>query len=69
MNYNPEGKRRVGWPKARWFGVVKNDIRKVGVRKWRIEAKDRDGWWRTLEEVSGCCATDNDGGDGDFLYN
>jgi hypothetical protein len=28
-----------------------NDMRKAGVRNWRMEAKDRDGWQRILEEA------------------
>jgi hypothetical protein len=26
-------------------------MRKAGVRNWRMEAKDRDGWQRILEEA------------------
>jgi hypothetical protein len=26
-------------------------MRKTGVRNRRTEAKDRDGWWRILEEA------------------
>jgi hypothetical protein len=43
MNYNPEGERRGGRPKARWIGALDNDMRKAGVGNWRMEAKDRDG--------------------------
>jgi hypothetical protein len=28
-----------------------NDVKKAGVRNWRIKAKDRDGWRRILEEA------------------
>jgi hypothetical protein len=28
MNYNPEGKRRTGRPKARWTDAVDNDMRR-----------------------------------------
>jgi hypothetical protein len=31
---------------------VENDSREKGVRNWRIEAKDRDVWWRILEEAN-----------------
>jgi hypothetical protein len=46
MNYNPKGKRRLGKLKARWIIVVNNDMRKTGIRNWRVEAKDRDTWWK-----------------------
>jgi hypothetical protein len=51
MNYNPEWKRRAGRPKAKWIDAVANAVRKAGVRNWRMEAKDRDGWQRILEEA------------------
>jgi hypothetical protein len=51
MNYNLEGKRRVGRPKARWIDAADKHMRKAGVRNWKIEAKDRDGWRRILEEA------------------
>jgi hypothetical protein len=48
MNYNPVGERKAGKQKARLIDAVKNDMRNAGVRNWRMEAKDRDGWWRIL---------------------
>jgi hypothetical protein len=51
MNYNSEGKRRVGRHKVKWVDVVNNDFRKASVRHWRREGDDRDRWWRILEEV------------------
>jgi hypothetical protein len=48
MNYNPEGKRRLEKLKARWIIVFNNDMRKRGIRNWKIEAKDRDTWWKIL---------------------
>jgi hypothetical protein len=44
-------KRRAGRPKAKWIDAVDNDMRKAGVRHWRMEAKDTDGWWRVMEET------------------
>jgi hypothetical protein len=54
MNYNTERKRRAGNPKARarWIDAVDTDMRNVGVRNWRKEAKDRDGRRRILEEAN-----------------
>jgi len=34
----------VGRPKGRWVDVVNNAFRKVGVRNWRTEGKDRYEW-------------------------
>ena len=42
----PEGRRRVGRPNLRWMDGVTRDAERLGVRNWRITAKDRDGWRR-----------------------
>jgi hypothetical protein len=45
----PEGRRRVGRPNLRWMDGVTKDAERLGVRNWRIKARDRDGWRRLLE--------------------
>jgi hypothetical protein len=47
----PEGRRRVGRPKLIWMDRVMRDADRLGVRNWRIKAKDRDGWRRLLESA------------------
>jgi hypothetical protein len=47
----PEGRRRVGRPNRRWMDGVMRDAERLGVRNWRIKAKDRDGWRRLLESA------------------
>jgi len=47
----PEGRRRVGRPILRWIDGVMRDAETMGVRNWRIKAKDRDGWRRLLESA------------------
>jgi hypothetical protein len=47
----PEGRRRVGRPNLRWMDRVMRDVERLGVRNWRIKAKDRDGWRRLLEST------------------
>jgi len=39
----PEDRRRVGRPNLRWMDGVMRDAERLGVRNWRIKAKDRDG--------------------------
>ena len=39
----PEGRRRVGRPNLRWMDGVMRDAERLGVRNWRIKAKDIDG--------------------------
>jgi hypothetical protein len=47
----PEGRRRVGRPNLRWMDEVTKDAERLGVRNWRIKARDRDGWKRLLESA------------------
>ena len=47
----PEGKKQVGSPNLRWMDGVMRDAERLGVRNWRIKAKDRDGWRRLVESA------------------
>ena len=47
----PEGGRRVGRPNLRWMEGVTRDAERLGVRNWRIKARDRYGWRRFLESA------------------
>jgi hypothetical protein len=47
----PEGRRRVGRPNLRWLDGVTKDAERLGVRNWRIKARDRDVWRRLLESA------------------
>lgn len=40
----PEGRRSVGRPRKRWRDAVTEDLRKMGITHWEIEAQDRRGW-------------------------
>jgi hypothetical protein len=47
----PEGRRRVGRPNLRWMDGVTRGAERLGVRNWRIKARDRDVWKRLLESA------------------
>jgi hypothetical protein len=47
----PEGRRRAGRPNLIWMVGVMRDAEKLGVRNWKIKARDRDGWRRLLESA------------------
>jgi hypothetical protein len=40
-NYNPKGKREASRTIVRWTNAV-NNMRKAGVKNWRIEAQHRN---------------------------
>ena len=37
-----EGRRRKGRPRLRWINDVEDDLRKLGVKRWRAKASDRE---------------------------
>jgi len=39
-----EGRRGRGRPRLRWINDVEYDLRKVGVKRWRMKALDREEW-------------------------
>jgi hypothetical protein len=39
-----------GKSKARWKDDVENDVRKMGLVKWKQVGKNRGGWWRASRE-------------------
>jgi hypothetical protein len=47
----PGGSRRRGKPQLRWMDDVENDLRQMGVRRWRIKVVDRDEWGMLIEEA------------------
>jgi hypothetical protein len=47
----PEGRRRVGRPNIRCMDGVTKYAERLGVRNWRIKARDREGWRRLLESA------------------
>ncbi|KAJ4438800.1 hypothetical protein ANN_14752 [Periplaneta americana] len=46
-----EGKRDRGRPRLRWLDCIEEDLRKVGIRRWRKRAEDRSDWGVVLKEA------------------
>ena len=52
----PDGNRRVGKPKLRWHGTVKEELNNVGERNWRRNSQDRVSgrqFWKSLRSIKG----------------
>jgi hypothetical protein len=47
----PGGKRGVGRPNLRWINSVENDLKSVGVKRWRNKTEDRSSWAVILKEA------------------
>ena len=46
-----EGRRRRGRPRLRWINDVEDDLRKLGVKWWRMKALDREEWASIIREA------------------
>jgi hypothetical protein len=46
-----EGRRGRGPPRLRWINDVEDDLRKLGVKRWRTKALDRVQWASIVREA------------------
>jgi hypothetical protein len=46
-----EGRRGKGRPSLRWIDNVEDDLRKLGVKRWRVKALDREDWALIIREA------------------
>jgi hypothetical protein len=46
-----EGRRGRGRPRLRWINGVEDDLRKLGVKRWRTKALDRVEWASIIREA------------------
>jgi hypothetical protein len=47
----PDGRRKVGRPKLKWLDCIKNDLKFMGVKRWRKKSEDRSVWAIILKEA------------------
>jgi hypothetical protein len=45
------GRRSRGRPKLRWINDVEDDVRKLGVKRWRTKALEREEWASIVKEA------------------
>jgi hypothetical protein len=43
--------RQRGRPKMRWLVDVSTDLRKMGIKEWRVTARDQEAWRRIVKEA------------------
>ena len=46
-----EGRRGRGRPRLRWVNDVEDDLRKLGVKRWRTKALEREEWTSITKEA------------------
>ena len=46
-----EGRRGRGRPRLRWINDVEDDLRKLGVKRWRTKALEREEWISIIQEA------------------
>ena len=46
-----EGRRGKGRPRLRWINDGEDDLRKLGVKRWRKKALDREEWASIITEA------------------
>lgn len=51
MSGQPGAKRKRLMPRSRWQEQVENDIRSLGITKWKKEAENRDVWREIANEI------------------
>jgi hypothetical protein len=47
----PDGRRKAGRPRLRWLDYSENDLKSMGVKRWRKKAEDRLVWAIILKEA------------------
>jgi hypothetical protein len=51
FNTKPIGIRKIGRPKLRWEDYVMQDIKTLGVKKWRNVAMEKESWQKLLRKA------------------
>lgn len=55
LDAKTDGKRMVGRPRLRWLDLVKVDVIKAGIRRWRRKAQGRSEWADVIWEAKSHC--------------
>jgi hypothetical protein len=49
--WKPYARRPKGRPRLRWEDDVRNDLRKMGVKSWRLRVQERKQWNEIIEQA------------------
>jgi hypothetical protein len=47
---NPGRRKKPGRPRLRWLDCIEDDLKTLGVRRWRKRVEDREAWAIILKE-------------------
>jgi hypothetical protein len=47
----PDGRKKPGRPKLRWVDCTENDLKAMGVKRWRKKAEDKSVWAIILKKA------------------
>jgi hypothetical protein len=48
-----EGRNSRGRPRLRWINDVEDDLRELGVKRWRTKTLEREEWASIIKEAEG----------------
>ena len=51
LNAKIDSRRRRGRPRKRWIDDLESDLRSLGTRNWKAEARSRNEWKAVLREA------------------
>jgi hypothetical protein len=51
LEWEPVGTRIIGRPKKRWIVGIEEDMKMMGIRRWRNQCKERAEWKGITEKA------------------
>ena len=51
LNAKTDNGRRIGRPRKRWIDDLESDVRSLGIRNWKVKARNRNEWKAVVREA------------------